>query len=148
MRTRQRGFTLLEVLVATTIMALTIVGLVSLLASTARNAARLTDYDRATILAKRRMDELLVDRTVPRFVPIEGMWTAEVTGSQPVGWKAIIKPYDYPPTYFAGTAVLDRIELSVAWKSGAQLRTFTVDGYRTGILSGADADRLKGERQP
>ena len=43
-RQRQRGFTLLEVLVATTIMAVAIVGLVSMLSSTIRNAARLTDY--------------------------------------------------------------------------------------------------------
>ena len=58
----ERGFTLLEVLVATTILAVAIIGLVSMLSNTVRNAGRLTDHDRATVLAKRRMDELLIDR--------------------------------------------------------------------------------------
>lgn len=146
-RSSQSGFTLLEVLVATTIMALTIVGLVSLLSNTARNAARLTDYDRATILAKRRMDELLVDRRMPRYVTVEGVWPAEVTGSVSVGWKARIQPFDYPPSFGAGTQVLDRIELSVAWKGGGtQLRTFTVEGYRTGVLTGDDAAQLRAQQ--
>ena len=96
-RQRQRGFTLLEVLVATTIMAVAIVGLVSMLSSTIRNAARLTDYDRATILAKRKMDDLLLDRQTPRCVPIQGSWPAEATGSAPVGWRAVIIPLSYSP---------------------------------------------------
>ena len=140
---RQKGFTLLEVLVATTIMAVTIVGLVSLLTNTMSNAARLTDYDRATILAKRKMDELLLDRNAPRYVMVEGSWPAELTGGPPVGWRALIRPYDFPPNFGPGQKVLDRIELTVAWKNGERLRTFTVDGYRTGTLTGPDTDRLR-----
>jgi type II secretion system protein I len=140
---RRKGFTLLEVLVATTIMALTIVGLVSLLSNTLRNASRLTDYDRATILAKRKMDELLLDRQIPRFIPVEGSWPAEITGSAPVGWRAMVSPYDFPPNFGPGMAILDRIELTVAWKSGEQLRTFTVEGFRSAPLTGPDTDRLR-----
>ena len=55
---RNRGFTLLEVMVATTIMAIAVVGLLSSLSASLRNAARLTDNDRSALLARRKMDEL------------------------------------------------------------------------------------------
>ena len=60
LRARRHGFTLLEVLVATLIMGIAISGVLSGLAAASRNAARLTDYDRATLLAREKMDELLV----------------------------------------------------------------------------------------
>ncbi|HEY3743266.1 MAG TPA: prepilin-type N-terminal cleavage/methylation domain-containing protein [Bryobacteraceae bacterium] len=141
---RQSGFTLLEVLVATTIMGLAVVGLVSLLSGTLRNAARLTDYDRATILAKRKMDELLVERLIPRFVPVQGVWNEQATGSIPVAWKAMVRPFDVPPGFGPGTAVLDRVELTVYWHDGAEReRTFTLEGFRRGVLGPADADAMK-----
>ena len=143
-RREQRGFTLLEVLVATTIMAVAIVGLVSMLSNTLRNAARLTDYDRATVLAKRKMDELLLDRQIPRHTPVQGNWTPEATGSVPVGWRAVITPFEMPPGFGAGTPILDRVELIVSWRDGAEReRTFNLEGFRRGILSPQDAERAK-----
>ena len=141
---RQRGFTLLEVLVATTIMAVSIVGLVSMLSNTLRNAARLTDYDRATILAKRKMDELLLDRQIPRFTPVQGNWAQEVTGSVPVGWRAVISPFDLPPGFGPGTPILDRVALTVYWRDSADReRNFSLEGFRRGILAPPDVERAK-----
>lgn len=141
---QQRGFTLLEVLVATTIMAVAIVGLVSMLSSTLRNAARLTDYDRATILAKRKMDELLLDRRSPRFVPLQGAWAGQETGSIPVAWRAVITPFDLPPGAGPNTPILDRIALTVSWHDGAEReRTFNLEGFRRGTLAPADVARAK-----
>ena len=66
----QRGFTLLEMLVATTIMGLAIAGLMSGLSNSTRNAARLRDYDRVVQLARLRMNDLLADmRAAPQCHP-------------------------------------------------------------------------------
>ena len=67
----QSGFTLLEVLVATAVMGIAVAGVLSGLSASARNAARLTAYDRATLLARSKMDELIADQKIPRKVPIE-----------------------------------------------------------------------------
>ena len=141
MRTkRRRGFSLLEVLVATFIMAVAITGLVSNLTGSLRNAARLGDYDRASLLAKRKMDELSIIRGLPRWAPIEGYWDASLTGSIPVRWRAIVTPFDVPPALRPNMAVLDRIELQVSWQGG---RTFTLEGYRRGYLTASDVERMQ-----
>jgi general secretion pathway protein I len=130
---RNRGFTLLEVMVATTIMAIAVVGLLSSLSASLRNAARLTDYDRSALLARRKMDELLLDRRLPRFAIVEGNWDQSATGVEG-GWRARITPFDLPPGVGAGVAVLDRVELEVWWKKGGLRRTFTLEGFRRGML--------------
>ncbi len=58
---KPRGFTLLEMLVATAIMGIAVVALLANISTSMQNASRLTDYDRAALLAKRKMDELLLD---------------------------------------------------------------------------------------
>ena len=134
---RNRGFTLLEVMVATTIMAIAVVGLLSSLSASLRNAARLTDYDRSALLARRRMDELLLDRRLPRFATDEGNWDLSATGVEG-GWRARITPFDAPPGAGAGVAVLDRVELEVWWTKGGFRRSFTLEGFRRGILRPED----------
>jgi general secretion pathway protein I len=134
---RNRGFTLLEVMVATTIMAIAVVGLLSSISASLRNAARLTDYDRSALLARRRMDELLLDRRLPRFATVEGNWDPSATGVEG-GWRARITPFDVPPGAGAGAAVLDRVELEVWWKKGGLRRTFTLEGFRRGMLRPED----------
>ena len=61
----QHGFTLLEILVATTIMGIAVVGLLSSLSTSMRSAARVTDADRAAQMARNKMEELMVDGNLP-----------------------------------------------------------------------------------
>src|SRR5437899_1817949 len=61
------GFTLLEVMVATTIMGIAVVTLLSALSTSVRNATRLTDYDRAVLLGRAQMDSLLADPALPQL---------------------------------------------------------------------------------
>jgi general secretion pathway protein I len=137
----RRGFTLLEVLVATTIMAIAVVGLLSALSASMRNAARLTDYDRAALVARRKMDQLLLDQSLARFAVVEGAWDRAAAGVEG-GWRARVTPFETPPRAGAGSLVLDRIELEVWWMSGERRRSFTLEGFRRGILRREEAALL------
>jgi general secretion pathway protein I len=134
----QSGFTLLEVLVATLIMGIAVSGLLSGLAGAARNAARLTEYDRATILAKGKMDELLIDRALPRNQMIEGAFDPSLTAGLQAGWRARVAPFEAPPGAGPGIADIDRVELEVWWMSGETRRGFNLEGFRRNVLRMGD----------
>jgi len=132
--TSRRGFTLLEMIVASTIMAVAIVGLLSGIAGATRNAARLRDYDRVVLLAQQRMNDLLVDRTLPAGQVLSGVFDPTQTGGIPAGWLARVTEVEPPPAPGPGQPALDRIELEIWWTSGEQRRTFSLDAHRTRIL--------------
>ncbi len=130
---KRRGFTLLEVMVASLIMAIAVTGLLSALSTSLRTASRLTDYDRAALLARQKMDELIVDR----LAPLEGTWPPEVTGGLPAGWRAVVTTFEAPPTEAPDTPILERIQLEIWWQAGDRRRTFSLDGYRRALLKKA-----------
>jgi general secretion pathway protein I len=135
----ERGLTLLEVLIATVIMAIAIVGLLSSLSTSMRNASRLSDYDRATVLARTKMDELLAATRLPKFVIHEGSFDATS------GWRARATPFDSTPGAGVGVPVVDRVELEVWWMAGEQRRTFTLEGFRRNPLTAEDIAAAKAE---
>jgi general secretion pathway protein I len=135
---KQRGFTLLEVLVATLIMAVAVTGLLAALSTSLRSAARLTDYDRAALLARQKMDEMLLATKAPKLSTIEGTWGPEVAGNIGLGWRARLTPFEMPPNAGLGQAFLERIQLEVWWMSGGGRRTLTLEGFRRSVLTPED----------
>lgn len=131
---RSRGFTLLEMLVATTIMGIAVVGLLANISASLGNAARLTSHDRATLLAGQKMDELLLDQHLPKQVFFEGRFDPALTGGTEAGWRAQLTPFEAPPNARPGTEILERIELEIWWMSGARRRTLALEGFRRGRL--------------
>ena len=135
---QQRGFTLLEVMVETLIMAIAVAGLMGAISTSLRNAARLTDHDRAVLLGHQKMDELLLATGLEKGVPFDGTWGPEVTGGSEMGWRARLTPFEVPKGSGAGRPFIERVELQIWWMNGSQRRSFTIQGYHRAVLTKAD----------
>jgi general secretion pathway protein I len=133
-----RGFTLLEMLVATTIMGIAVAGLMSGISSTTRNAARLRDYDRVVQLARLRMNSLLTDPRAPLNLSQEGLFDPAITGGLECGWRAQVSVAEKMPYPAPGDYVLDRVQVEIWWISGGQRRTFPLESYRKRTLRPED----------
>lgn len=131
MKHNESGFTLLEVLVATTIMGIAVAGLIAGLSQSAKNASRLTDYDRAAMLARTKMNDLLLDANLPFDGRVEGQFDRDQSGPAAAGWRALVQPFDVPPNAGPGTIILQRLALDVWWMpaDGAR-RSIQLEGYR------------------
>jgi len=135
---RRRGFTLLEMIVATTIMGIAVVGLLSGISTSTRNAARLRDYDRVVQLARLRMNDLLLDDRAPLNSLIEGGFDKALTGGLEAGWRATVTLAETVPSPAPGDFALDRVQLEVWWMAGPQRRTFALESYRRRTLRPSD----------
>jgi general secretion pathway protein I len=127
----RHGFTLLEVLVATVIMGIAVAGLIAGLSQSVRNAARLADYDRAAMLARTKMNDLLLDPNLPFSGQVEGQFDRDQSGGIPSGWRAALNPFDVPPNAGPNILILQRITLEVWWDPGSRnRRTIGLESYR------------------
>jgi general secretion pathway protein I len=137
---RRRGFTLLEMIVATTILGVAVVGLLSGLAGVTRNAARLREYDRAAQLAHLRMNDILADYKAPRNQVFSGSFDREISGGAEAGWAARVTTVEVSPVRIFNDFALDRVDLEVWWMAGAQRRSFKVEGYRRRQMKDEDVE--------
>jgi general secretion pathway protein I len=137
----RRGFTLLEVMVATLIMGIAVVGVLSGISNSLHNAARLADYDRAALLARSKMDELLVNYRLPKFTVVQGDFDPLTMGGKEGGWRAKVTPFEMPPGAGPGAEVLERVALEIWWKAGSTERKLTLEGFRSAVLRPEDVPR-------
>lgn len=131
-RSSRRGFTLIELLVATAILGIAVAALLGALSDSLRASVRVSEYDKSTLLAKQKMEELLVDSRFPRFQLVQGKF------SETSGWSARRAPWDYSRPAGVGASVIDRTEMEVWWMSGSNRRSIKLEGYRRGILQPED----------
>jgi general secretion pathway protein I len=132
------GFTLLELMVATLIMGIAVIGLMAEITASMRNASRVTNRDRAALLARSKIDELLLDPTFPLETPVQGALDPSLTGGVEGGWRARLSRFEMPPSPVPGQHSLDRMSLEIWWMAGGERRTFAVSGYRTHVLRPED----------
>ena len=126
-----RGFTLLEVLVSTLIMGVAVVGLISAISGSVSNVSRLTDYDRAALLAQQKMDELLLEPSPPA----EGKFDPALSGGVEAGWRARLELFEAPPGAQPGSTVLERLQLEVWWTAApGRQRKLSLEGFRRAVM--------------
>jgi len=123
--TSRQGFSLLEVLVATVIMGIAVTALIVGLSQSVHNAARLSEYDRAAMLARTKMNDLLLDPTLPLDGATQGQFDDNT------GWRATARPFDAPPNAGPGVLILQQVALEIWWQpvTGSR-RTLQLSGYR------------------
>ena len=137
-RAMKRGFTLLEMLVATLIMAIAVVSLMAEITASMRNASRVTNRDRAALLARSKLDELLSEPTFPLDTPVQGTLDPSLTGGVEGGWSARMMRFEMPPSPAPGQQALYRLSLEIWWMANNERRTFAVSGYRAHVLRAED----------
>jgi general secretion pathway protein I len=133
-----RGFTLLEMIVATTIMGIAVAGLLSGISGATRNAIHLRDYDRVVQLARVKMNDLLSDPKVRSNVTLQGQFDPGLTGGLECGWRAVITVAEKSPQPVEGDFSIDRVQLEISWVSAGQRRAFQMDTYRRRTLIAQD----------
>jgi len=136
MRNTRSGFTLLEVLVATVIMGIAVAGLIAGLSQSVRNASRLADYDRAAMLARTKMNDLLLDPALPLNGTVSGRFDQTESGGIESGWQASLRPFESQPNAGPGATILQQVALEIWWQpvsasaSKGTRRTMQLAGYR------------------
>ena len=151
---RERGFTLLEALVATAVLGMAVAALLGLLSGALRNAARLEAPEQALLLGQSKLNELISagveedgdpSTTLPSAprgaggtsetseLPfdrtIEGSWDERFR------WEARMTRFRSSPERTPGERLLARIALDVFWKAegggpGSEERKLSFETYQ------------------
>ena len=117
---RSRGFSLLEVLVAFAILALSLGVLMQIFSATTRNVGVGADYTRALVLAESLL--ATAGETAPLAEPLrEGR-------TRGLRWRLASTPLGEPAG--ASEVVPYRVSVTVRWRSAARDRSLTLDTLR------------------
>ena len=119
-----RGFSLLEMIVATTLLSLAIVGLLGVIRTSLANAVRVKEYDRVAMLARSTMSEILVSDPLPVPGRLSGRYDDQA------GWEAVIKPYELPIRPRRGGVMVAGIQLTIWWRSDGLRKTQVFNGFQ------------------
>lgn len=122
---QQSGFTLIEIIAAFTILAMSFMVIMEILSHSTRNTIKSSERTRIALLAQTKMDE------VGLLIPIEeGSVSGEFENN--VDWDVLIEPYE---AFYEGDSNLDfapvslfKVVLTLSWRSGTgkqQAATFT-----------------------
>jgi hypothetical protein len=83
------------------------------------------------MLARNKMNELLLDPSLPFTGTVEGNFDSESAAGTVSGWRAATRPFEMRPESGPGSEVLQEVALEVWWKpDGGDRRTLRVEGYR------------------
>lgn len=119
-------------------MGIAVAGTLSAISTAMRNGARLMDRDRAVLLARTKMNELITDTSLRPNIGLRGEFGPLQSGGHEAGWQAGIAPFEQPLHPAPGDLALERIDLEVWWRAGNERRTYRIQAYRVRTLTPAD----------
>lgn len=131
----QRGFTLIEVLVAAAVLGITATALFGLFSKSLFNLRKIEDLHRYELAAQDVMNRVLLLSTLPAGAQaegpldnIEGRWIVKVTPWAPVSLEE--KPKE---------AIL-RVDVGVTWPGRSSQRTIEVEALKFATIAYSDYD--------
>jgi general secretion pathway protein I len=120
-RADEAGVTLLEVLIAISLLAISFTAVFSGLSSALRTTDQLAGYDRSVEYATRKLNDLVMDPTLG-----PGEERSGVSGSG-ISWRATTDLVDKRPSFDPDQPVqLIRIRLETSWAAPAGRRSFVL----------------------
>lgn len=125
-RATQHGFSLLEVLVAFSILALALAALFTLFGSGVRSTAVARDYQQALLVAESRLAYL-------QGIAAQSLKAESGQGETPDGylWRSEVSPLEQEAPVVAGVA-LYQLAVQVSWQEGGHSRQIDLTTLRLG----------------
>jgi general secretion pathway protein I len=124
---RNRGFTLIEVVVATAILGIGLTVIIELFSGGLRLARTSMEYTRAVNYARMKLEEIAVKKTM-------GEGSEEGKFDETYRWQVGVKKVDILPTEsqtdYKPPTELFQVKVQVIWKSGSQERSALFESYR------------------
>jgi hypothetical protein len=99
-----------------------------LISGSLANAARVKEYDRAAMLARHQMGELLVSEPLPLGTELKGNFDPAS------GWEARAEPFELPRRAVVGQPMLVRVHLNIWWQSEGRRKSVEFEGFRRMII--------------
>ena len=120
---RKNGFSLLEVAIATLLLGVAAVGMLSAIGSSVSAAGAARDRGEAGLLARSCMNELLARRSLEPGATFRGK---HGSASE---WEAFVEPLEGFGVDAKGNRLV-RVRLEWRWQRGGERRSIRLEGYR------------------
>jgi prepilin-type N-terminal cleavage/methylation domain-containing protein len=125
---KNRGFTLIETVVAMAILGIGLIVIIELFSGGLRLGGTSEEYTRAVGLARMKLEEIALTQHLEEGVE-EGEFDKDFR------WQVGVKKVDILPperfTEFKPPVELYQIKVNIVWKSGSRERSAGVETYRT-----------------
>jgi general secretion pathway protein I len=127
MRGENRGFTLLEVVVAMAILGIALTIIIELFGGGLRLGRTSEEYTRAAGFARMKLEEISLSKSLGEGIE-EGEFAPDYR------WQVEVKKVDLLPpgteTSYQPPVALYSVRIQVLWKSGSREKTTAVETYR------------------
>jgi general secretion pathway protein I len=131
---RNRGFTLIEVVVALAILGVSLTVIIELFSGGLRLARTSEEYTKAMSYAQMKMEEIATQQDIE-----EGIKEGEFDNT--FRWKVGVKKVDILPVEkaleFKPPVELFQIRVNILWKSGSKERSASIESFKT-VKPGTD----------